>query len=97
MITIKPTGEYKHGFTIEGHAGYAELGKDIVCASVSVLAQTVGRELEKEGLGRYESSPGFLTCTVWADDGAYATKLIGMMLDTFRLIEQEYPGHVSVQ
>lgn len=29
------------GITVEGHAGYAETGKDIVCSAVSVLAQTL--------------------------------------------------------
>ena len=34
----------KNGFikryTIKGHAGYADYGKDIVCSAISVLAQT---------------------------------------------------------
>lgn len=29
------------GITVDGHAGYAESGKDIVCAAVSALAQTL--------------------------------------------------------
>lgn len=29
----------ENGLTIDGHAGYAEKGKDIVCAAVSALAQ----------------------------------------------------------
>lgn len=29
--------------TAEGHAGYAEIGKDIVCASVSILAYQLGQ------------------------------------------------------
>ncbi len=37
-ITIHKTntGEYR-GFTCKGHAGYADNGKDIVCAAVSML------------------------------------------------------------
>ncbi|MBP3476509.1 MAG: ribosomal-processing cysteine protease Prp [Lachnospiraceae bacterium] len=37
-ITFHKTkaGEYL-GFTCDGHAGYADYGKDIVCASISVL------------------------------------------------------------
>lgn len=27
------------GITVDGHAGYAEAGKDIICAAVSVLTQ----------------------------------------------------------
>ena len=38
QITFYKTtaGEYQ-GFTCDGHAGYANFGEDIVCASISVL------------------------------------------------------------
>lgn len=29
------------GITVDGHAGYAESGKDIVCAAASALVQTL--------------------------------------------------------
>ncbi len=34
------------GVKINGHAGYAEIGKDIICAAVSVLAQGLVHSLE---------------------------------------------------
>ena len=34
------------GITIEGHAGYAEAGKDIVCAGVTALTQTLIKSIE---------------------------------------------------
>ena len=50
----------KDGIEITGHAGYAEAGKDIVCAGVTALTQTLIRALE--GLTKdeieYEVSPG---------------------------------------
>ena len=36
----------KDGIEISGHAGYAEAGKDIVCAGVTALTQTLIRSLE---------------------------------------------------
>ena len=39
-------GAYQ-GFTSIGHAGYAESGKDIVCAAVSVLVFTTVNALEE--------------------------------------------------
>ena len=36
------------GLTVEGHAGYATGGKDIVCASVSTLFQTAVNALEEQ-------------------------------------------------
>jgi hypothetical protein len=34
------------GYEMKGHSGYAEAGQDIVCAAVSVLAQTGANALE---------------------------------------------------
>lgn len=41
VINITPTG-----LTIDGHAGYAKTGNDIICASVSVLAQSLVNSIE---------------------------------------------------
>lgn len=34
------------GITVDGHAGYAETGKDIVCSAVSMLMQNLIRSIE---------------------------------------------------
>ena len=36
----------KDGIEINGHANYAEVGKDIVCAGVTALTQTLIRSIE---------------------------------------------------
>lgn len=36
----------ENSLSIDGHAGYAEAGKDIVCAAVSVLAQNLIGSIE---------------------------------------------------
>ena len=42
MVKVRFTEEGKIlSLRIEGHAGYAEHGKDIVCASASILANTL--------------------------------------------------------
>ena len=50
----------KDGIEINGHAGYAETGKDIVCAGMTALTQTLVRSMQ--GLTKdkieYEVSPG---------------------------------------
>lgn len=50
----------KDGIEINGHAGYAETGKDIVCAGVTALTQTFIRSIQ--GLTKdeieYEVSSG---------------------------------------
>lgn len=50
----------KDGIEINGHAGYAEAGKDIVCAGVTALTQTLIRSIENLTSDKieYEISPG---------------------------------------
>lgn len=48
------------GITVDGHAEYAETGKDIVCAAVSALTQTLiaGIKSLTEDRISYEIKPG---------------------------------------
>lgn len=50
----------KESIRICGHAGYAEHGKDIVCAAVTALAQTLIMSVEEltDDEIQYEISPG---------------------------------------
>ena len=43
MIVVKIR---ENSLSIDGHAGYAEVGKDIVCAAVSALAQGLLHSLD---------------------------------------------------
>ena len=36
---------FNNGYSINGHANFDELGKDIICASISFLAQVITHEL----------------------------------------------------
>ena len=49
----------KDGIEISGHANYAEAGKDIVCAGVTALTQTL--IMSMEDLTRDEIEYGILT------------------------------------
>ena len=44
-FTIDSEGLYR-GFTVEGHAGYADAGEDIICAAVSALTQNTVNSIE---------------------------------------------------
>ena len=41
VVTVSTTG-----ITVDGHANYAEAGKDIICSAVSVLTQNLIRSFE---------------------------------------------------
>jgi hypothetical protein len=42
------------GFTVSGHAGYADAGKDIVCAAVSALTINTVNSVEKLTDNKYK-------------------------------------------
>ena len=85
------------GITIDGHAGYAEAGKDIICAGVTVLVENLIDSIE--GLTsdsiQYEISPGRVD--IHYKDLSGAGKLL---VDSFFLgicsIEQDFPEHVKI-
>ena len=85
------------GITIEGHAGYAELGKDIVCAGVTALAENLIGSIENltEDKIQYEISPGRVD--IYFKNLSEAGKLL---VDSFFLgicsIEQDFPEHVKI-
>lgn len=60
MIVVKVTTD---GITVDGHAEYAEAGKDIVCAAVSVLTQNLISSIESltEDSIEYEKMPGHIS------------------------------------
>ena len=88
----------KDGITVAGHAEYAEAGKDIVCAGVTALTQTLIRSLE--GLTsdeiEYEISPG--RADMHYRNLSEAGKLL---VDSFFIgvcsIADEFPDYVRIE
>ena len=88
----------KDGIEITGHANYAEVGKDIVCAGVTALTQTLIRSLE-ELVGdevEYEISPGRADIRYGnlSEEGK-------LLVDSFFIgvcqIADEFPDHVRIE
>lgn len=89
------------GFEIEGHAGYAEYGKDVVCAAVSALAYTaVGAISEMTKIVTYDQSDGYMKCVVPKSISSGNKNTVKIILDTivigFKQIELSYKGYVKV-
>lgn len=96
MITVKPHGKFIKGFTVDGHAGYAEHGTDIVCASVSVVTQMIAFELNHKGYASFKMEDGNLHVSIdeWASD--YADEYIEMMTRTLYALKLQYPNHITI-
>lgn len=86
----------KDGVTVSGHAGYAESGKDIVCAGATALVQGLIRSIE--GLTRdqiqYDITPG--RADIHYGNLSEEGKLL---VDSFFLgiclIVDEFPEHIK--
>ena len=85
------------GITIEGHAGYAEAGKDIVCAGVTALSENLIDSIESltKDTIQYEISPGRMDIHYMnlSEDAK-------LLVDSFFLgicsIEQDFPEYVKI-
>jgi uncharacterized protein YsxB (DUF464 family) len=90
----------------KGHAGYAEAGKDIVCASVSILLYTLAQsvtEFYKRGLFDEEptieltNGDACIKCKC-NEYGAFAHTYQNFELieDGFNILADNYPQYVSL-
>ena len=87
----------KGRITVSGHADFAEAGKDIVCAGVTALIQTLIKSIGDltEDKIEYEISPG--RADIHYRDPSEEGKLL---VDSFFLgicgIAQDFPEHVKI-
>ena len=87
MIIIKTYRDHKNNitkFSVKGHANADEYGKDIVCASISILSQTSILALYE--LLRieivYEMNDGWLYCELPKDLDPVIREKANLILDT---------------
>ena len=102
-VTFADSGE-KLSLWVKGHAGYAEIGKDIVCASCSILANTVAQfVLEAGDKGDVESSQvrldvgdAVITCRPKDDFYLDIRQVYLFAKKGFELLEHTYPQYVRL-
>ena len=85
------------GISIKGHAGYAEPGKDIVCAGVSTLAYTLIESVEKltEDKIDFKEWPGMMEIKFWSLSDK-SKVLVDSFFIGLMLIAGTYPAHVKI-
>ena len=94
MITVNRN---EGGITMSGHANYAEPGKDIVCAAVSVLVQNLIQSIEEltQDKIQYSMQPGTVDIK-FRDLSEQAQLLVGSFFVGVEMIASEYPDNVKV-
>ena len=88
----------KDGIKVRGHANYAEDGKDIVCAGVTALTQTLIRTIENLTCDKieYEISPGRVDIE-FGDLSEEVTLLVDSFFIGICQIADEFPDHVRIE
>lgn len=94
-FTKDSSGNYV-GVLVEGHSGYAERGRDIVCAGVSTIVQATLLYLDQLGS----------TYSAKVEDGYTRIRLAGIGKNTVPMevleavllaIELEHPAHLVIK
>ena len=94
MITIEQGKDF---IKMRGHANYAPIGQDIVCAGVSVLIQTLIQSIETLTTDEieYRMQPGTVDIKFWC-----LSDLSGVLIDAFFIgvkgIAAAHPQNVEI-
>ena len=85
---------------VVGHAGYAEHGKDIVCAAVSVIVGMFASEIENhEKLypgQQVEVKNGLAMIHTTYRSKLRANIVFGMLVDALLDLEEQYPEYIKI-
>ena len=104
-VTYAQEGK-KLSLRVEGHAGYAEHGNDIVCASASILAYTLAqivRDVDRFGnlafptVVQMDSGDVFISCEAYEDaDLAVLKSMFTFAIRGYALLAHNYPQYVEL-
>lgn len=108
-VTIyKNSKGYIERYNVEGHSDYDEYGRDIVCAAVSMLAQTILISLvevcnvKEDKIDYYiDEKNGILDAKISKDLSQYILNDVQVVLKTFetgiKSIIESYPKYVTLK
>lgn len=85
-------------FKVEGHAGYAPSGRDVVCAAVSALVVGTVNGLQEltEAEFNAEVSEGIIEVDIYTST-AYSNILLRSMIMSLEGIQEEYSDNIIVK
>ena len=88
---------FEHSICILGHANYAEPGKDIVCAAVSILVQNLIQSIEELTADKiqYSMQPGTVHIR-FGDLSEQAQLLMNSFFIGATAIAENYPENVVI-
>ena len=89
------------GFEIKGHAGFADAGRDVVCAGISILAINTQNAIERFCGDKFEQvcneKNGYMKFSIKGLPGHDAKLLLETAVMGFEEIAAEYDEYVSMK
>jgi uncharacterized protein YsxB (DUF464 family) len=88
-------------YIVEGHAEFADPGKDIICSAVSTVAYNGINALDElVGIKNYGIEKGYMICSVPTDIPENLKEKVRIILETivvgFKQLQLTYEDYVSV-
>ncbi len=95
-INIKENNNKISNITILGHSGYDEIGKDIVCASVSsIVTTTINSIVRIDNNIKYKYDCGNVVID-YIDHSKTTDILIDNMIDLLEQLEKQYSKYIKI-
>ena len=95
MIKVKRTN---NSLTITGHAGFADYGKDIVCASVSTMITTSVNDMfvvNKDAFTYNDDGKKLIIKIIKEDD--LINKLFDNLFNLLKSLEKDYKENIKIE
>lgn len=95
MIVVTQTDS---GITIEGHAGYAPRGQDIVCAAVSTLLQGFLNAVDELTADKLNTEIGAGKAVIeYGNLSGSGKLLVDSFFVSLKMVADEFPDYVRVE
>ena len=96
-VNVKRQHNKVYEIVIKGHAGYDEIGKDIVCAAVSSIAiTTINGIISLDESIDYEEDSGLLKIRVLKDTEVNE-KLLNNLVNMLSELVSQYPKNIEIR
>jgi hypothetical protein len=100
QVIVKKQNENITGFHIEGHSGYADRGKDIVCSAISTLAINCVNSIEEFTGDTFstgmDEEQGMLEFDLTGESSEAAQLLLRSAVYGMERISEQYEKYVQI-
>ena len=100
MITVRfqKSGQKLKAFSIEGHAGYAAAGRDIVCASVTSAVQLTANAITEQfgEKAKVTVEENRISLHLPSGAGEEAALLLEALLEHLTILSEDYENTIQI-